>query len=461
MEFGSIVFLLRFLPIFILIYYMVPGRMKNFILLLGSLCFYAWGAPLYVFLMLAAALSDYCHGLLIEKYQGKRTAGILLGNALFFDGVLLFFFGYADFFFRGINYLAGTELKEFGFPAPLGLTVFMLQTMSYVIEVKRGHVGAQRNFLDYFTYVAMFPQLPGGPIVCYPQIVDSLKSRKTDARHLSSGAKRFCLGLAKKVLLADLAGELWAVIESGGLDHISLGTAWMGILAFAFRMYFTYSGYADMAVGLGSCLGFTYPESFDHPFAATSVTDFLHRWNMTLVGWMREYFYRPALGGSVRVFKKFFFTLAAWGLIGLWYGPDSTFILWGFWMAFFLILEQLFWKKAQEVLPAVFNWLLAMLVVSLGWVLFALNDLVSVENYLKAMFGQSEAGLLDDRFWYLFLEYWPMLAAGVIFSFPYLHRMSEKLRTSRNGFPIAIYRFGEKTVPGILLLLSLLKIIGE
>lgn len=455
MEFGSIVFLLRFLPIFIAVYYVVPGRMKNFILLLGSLCFYAWGAPLYVLLMLVVALSDYCHGLLIEKYKGNRTAGILLGNALFFDFAILLFFGYADFFIRAVNALFGTRLGEFGFPMPLGLTIYILQTMSYVIDVRRGNVKAQKNFLDYATFMTMFPQLPGGPIVCYRKVEEDLRLRKPDLHQISYGAQRFCVGLAKKVLIADLSGELWDAILELTISSLSTGVAWLGIFAYAFRMYYTFSGYADMAIGLGACLGFTFPENFRHPFAASSVTDFLERWNVSLVEWVKTY----AFQGEAP--RRILLALLAWPLIGLWYGPDGTFLLWGAWMAVFYVLEAVFLKKIQGVLPFVVNWCLTMLVVSLGWVLFALNDLSSAELYLTCLFGQGSVGLWDDHLWYLLAEYLPVMAAGIVFALPQISQLAGKLRGGRNGLSMALYRFGEKTIPALLLMLSLLKLVGE
>ncbi len=455
MEFGSIVFLLRFLPIFIAFYYVVPGRMKSFILLLGSLCFYAWRVPIYVVLLLATAVSDYCHGLLIEKYKGKRTAGIILGNALFFDSALLLFFGYADFLIGAINAVTGLEISKFDFPIPLGLTIFIFQSMSYVIDVFRGNVEAQRNLISYAAFVTMFPQMPGGPIVCYRDVEQTLRIPKPELHQISGGAKRFCIGLAKKVLLADLAGELWMGVESLGVSSLSMGTAWLGVFAFAFRMYYAYSGLADMAIGIGMCLGFSLPESFRYPFAASSVTDFLHRWNMSLVIWVKEYVFRGNVPG--RLFGAFL----AWSLMGLWYGPDGTFLLWGVWLAVFYVLETIFWKRVQKALPFVVNWLLTMLVISVGWVFFALNDMESVKIYLYALFGQGAAGLMDDHFWYLLSEYFPVMSLGIVFALPQLSMLIRCLREGRSGLSMALYRFGEKTVPAILLLLSLLKIVGE
>ena len=255
--------------------------------------------------------------------------------------------------------------------------------------------------------------------------------------------------------LADLAGELWMGVESLGVSSLSMGTAWLGVFAFAFRMYYAYSGLADMAIGIGMCLGFSLPESFRYPFAASSVTDFLHRWNMSLVIWVKEYVFRGNVPG--RLFGAFL----AWSLMGLWYGPDGTFLLWGVWLAVFYVLETIFWKRVQKALPFVVNWLLTMLVISVGWVFFALNDMESVKIYLYALFGQGAAGLMDDHFWYLLSEYLPVMSLGIVFALPQLSMLIRCLREGRSGLSMALYRFGEKTVPAILLLLSLLKIVGE
>ena len=460
MEFGSVVFLLRFLPLFLTGYYLVPGRMKNIILLLGSLCFYAWGTPLYVVLMLLVLTSDYCHGLLIEKYQGKRAAGILTGNAIFFDCVILVAFGYMDFGIDLLNSLGGFQLEKVGFPTPIGLTVFMLQTISYVLEVYRGNVKAQRNYLDYAVYVTMFPQMLGGPIVRYGKMESLLHERKVDLGQVSRGMKRFCIGLAKKVILADGTAQIWQLIEGYQPTELSMGTAWFGILAFGFQLYYSFSGYADMAIGLADCLGFEYPENFKAPLSATSVTDFMHKWNITLVKWMRVYFYESLAGKSGGILRQVFAMLFTWALIGLWYGPDGTFLLWGLWMAFFYILEKLFWKRVQAFLPKAVNWFFAMLVICFGWVLFALNGFESVWAYGLSMVGFGDGGFWDRQFFYMMIEYFPLMFLGVLFALPQISKMIQLLRESKNILCITVYRFGEKVVPAILLLLALLKIAG-
>ena len=461
MEFGSVVFILRFLPAFFILYYLAPGRTKNVVLLLGSLCFYAWGEPICLLPMVLSACSDFIHALLIEKYQGKGTSKILLSSALFFDMCLLFFFGYADFFIETANGLFGTRLIQIGFPLPVGITVYTLQTTSYVIDVYRGKIPAGRNLLEYATYVTMFPQLPIGPIVRYRDLSGALKNRKMNLHQISSGAKRICVGLAKKILIADAAGKLWSEIQLTAPGEMSIALAWLGILAFAFQIYFTFSGYSDVAIGLGACMGFSFPENFDHPYAARSVTDFLGRWNMALTGWMKEYFYQavaPEKSGAVRTTIAFVLT---WGLIGLWYGPDWTFVLCGFWLALFYLVERLFLGKVLKFLPSILRWAYAMLVVAIGWVFFALEDVTDVMTYLRSAFGMGTGAILDRRFLFLTLEYIPLLVFGTFFSLPVVSRLFSGLESGRSGMSIAITRFLEKVYPAVCLLLSLTYLVGR
>ena len=461
MEFDSVVFLLRFLPLFLICYYLVPGRMKNFILLLGNLCFYSFGMPVYAVLILLVMTSDFCHGLLIERHRGKKSAAILTGNAIFFDAMILLLFGYADFGIRCVNAVFGTNLQQIGFPVPLGLTVFILQSLSYVIDVFRGRVQVQKNYISYATYVTLFPTLAGGPIVKYADVEDALKARNLDVHKISGGVIRFCVGLAKKAVLADVMGEVWMEVVKNPPASLSLGTAWLGVASFGLQVYFLYSGFADMAIGLGACLGFTFPENFKHPFTAPSITDFIKRWNISLTEWVMDYFYRPLLGEKAGLPKQIFLTFLSMALIGFWYGPEGTFLLWGIWIAFFYVMEKLFWKKVQAVLPYLVNWILTMLVISLGWVLFALSDFESALYYFQALFGQGAGGIADRYFWHCASQYFPYMVMAFIFALPHFSYVFQKLQSSRKPFSMALYRLLEKTVPALLLILSLLKIIGE
>ncbi|MCR4598538.1 MAG: MBOAT family protein [Acetatifactor sp.] len=461
MEFGSVVFLLRFLPMFFILYYLVPGRARNVVLLLGSLCFYAWGEPICLLPMAFSVISDFIHARQIEKHRGKGTAKILLASAIFLDLSLLFFFGYADFFIETANILFHVGWPKLGYPLPVGITVYTLQTMSYVIDVYRGKIPAGRNLLEYATYVTMFPQLKVGPVVRFQDLQPNLKSGKVSLHQVSTGAKRICVGLAKKVLIADTCGQLWNMVMENPMQNISVATAWLGIVAFAFRIYFSFAGYADIAIGLGTCLGYTLPESFDHPYAATSVTDFLYRWNVTIGKWMKEYFYDSVIRGKKGTLRRIFWVMITWGLIGFWYGPDWTFVLWGLWLALFFILEKLFLGKLLEHLPRLIGWAYAMLVVAFGWLLFALDDVSDAWTYLQSALCLSKNAIYDNQFLFLLFEFLPVLALGAFFALPIARSFMDQLEKGKNGPSIALRRLVEKIYPAVFLLLSLVYLIGR
>lgn len=461
MEFGSIVFLLRFMPIFFILYYLVPGRMKNIVLLLGSFCFYAWGAPLYLLPMAFSACSDFIIARLIEKYRGKGTAKVLLFSALTFDMTLLFVFGYADFFIETANLLWGLNLEKLGFTMPVGITIYTLQTMSYVVDVWRGKCKPAGNLLEYATFVAMFPQLSAGPILRYVDVRDSLRDRKMEIGQVSTGAKRICVGLAKMILISDASGVLWSNILEMRPIGISTATAWLGLMAYAFRIYFAFSGCADVAIGLGACMGFYLPENFDHPFISSSISDFVRRWNVSLTKWMKEYFYNSIVSGKKTFLQKTFWVLITWCLIGLWYGPDWTFVLWGLWISIFYVLEKLFLGKLLRFLPRIVGWCYAMLVISLGWLLLAMNDVSDAIIYFQALFGKGGCGLIDRRFLFIVMENLPLLALAVFSCLPVFSGAIKKLAAGRNGMAIALTRLLEKVYPPLCLLASLVYLIGR
>ena len=297
MVFSSVLFLFRFLPIFMICYFLVPRKMKNLVLFLGSLVFYAWGEPVYIFLMLFSTISDYVWGRLIEEYRGKDRSRIFLLCSIVINLFILGFFKYADFLMQTVNAVFGTSIPFLNLPLPIGISFYTFQTMSYVIDVYRGDTKAQRNILQFGVYVTMFPQLIAGPILKYHQVERYLQDRRTDLDAISYGAKRFVTGLAKKVLLANNLGLLWKQVTELGTDQMSVLMAWLGIAAFALQIYFDFSGYSDMAIGLGAVLGFHFPENFNYPYVATSVKNFWHRWHISLSTWFKEYVYIP-LGGN-------------------------------------------------------------------------------------------------------------------------------------------------------------------
>ena len=458
MVFSSIVFLFRFLPLFFLLYYLVPERMKNLILFLGSLIFYAWGEPVYVLLMLFSTVVDYVHGRLLERLRGKRGAKLVLLSSVVINLGVLCFFKYADFLIGSVNAVLGTKVPLLSLGLPIGISFYTFQTMSYTIDVYRGQAKVQRNLLDFGVYVAMFPQLIAGPIVKYRDVEKSMHHRRITLPDVSEGLKRFCMGLGKKVLLANNIGELWAFVSAMDLRRISMLTAWLGIVAFGFQIYFDFSGYSDMAIGLGRMLGFRFPENFNYPYISASVTEFWRRWHISLGSWFREYVYFP-LGGSRRGLpKQLLNILVVWMLTGIWHGAGWNFLLWGLWFAFALMLEKLFLGRLLAWLPKGIGILYTLLVALAGWVLFALETPAGIWSYVKAMTGTG-VSLLDRQGVYLGRQYLILFLVALAASTPLAHRLTERLRGSRTGFHIALYRFGEKFIPAGLLLLSIAGIV--
>lgn len=458
MVFSSVMFLFRFLPFFFLLYFLVPGRGKNVILFLGSLLFYAWGEPVCIVLMLFSVAADYVHGRLIWRYRGKSRARIFLISSIVINLLLLCFFKYADFLIQSVNSLTGASLPLLNLPLPIGISFYTFQTMSYTIDVYRGEAKVQKNLLDFAVYVTMFPQLIAGPIVKYRSVEECLHSRKTDILEISRGLKRFVTGLAKKVLLANAVGELWADISVMEFSNLSVLTAWIGALAFAFQIYFDFSGYSDMAIGLGEIMGFHFPENFNYPYISGSVTEFWHRWHISLSSWFRDYVYIPLGGKKKGVPRQLLNILIVWMLTGIWHGAGWNFLFWGLWFALLLMLEKLFLGKALKQLPKGIGILYNAAAVLLGWVVFALNTPAETGGYLAAMFGV-RGNLIDGQGLYLLGQYFVLFAIAAAASTPLPHRLVSRLEKSGTGWGIALYRLGEKVVPALLLLLSVAGIV--
>ncbi len=457
MVFSSVLFLFRFLPVFFICYYVAPGRMKNFILLLGSLIFYAWGEPVYILLMLFSTLSDYVHGRLIEKYRGGGRAKLFLVSSVLINLLVLCFFKYADFLIQTVNVLFGTSIPPLNLPLPIGISFYTFQTMSYTIDVYRGEAEVQRNLLDFGVFVTMFPQLIAGPIVKYRDVEERLHNRSVDICTVSCGMKRFCVGLAKKVLIANNIGELWSEISGMNLGEISALTAWLGILAFAFQIYFDFSGYSDMAIGLGKMMGFYFPENFNYPYISASVTEFWRRWHISLGSWFREYVYIPLGGNRKGLPRQLVNIFIVWMLTGIWHGAGWNFLLWGLWFAFFLSLEKLFLGKILSGLPRAAGILYNSLLVLVGWVLFALETPEQIWGYLKAMAGAG--GVLDSQGLYLGRQYIVLFALAAVAATPLFTRLVKQLEHSGTGLGIGVYRLGEKVIPVILLILAVAGIV--
>ena len=458
MVFSSVVFLFRFLPMFFILYYLVPGRMKNCLLFFGSLFFYAWGEPVYVLLMLFSTVADYTHGLLLGRLRGKGRARYVLLSSVLINLSVLCFFKYADFLIQTVNALWGSSLPLLKLPLPIGISFYTFQTMSYTIDVYRGEAKVQKNLLDFGVYVVMFPQLIAGPIVKYRDVETLIHARKITVTAVSSGMRRFCMGLGKKVLLANQMGELWVLVSALNPREMSVLTAWAGITAFAFQIYFEFSGYSDMAIGLGEMLGFCFPENFRHPYVSASVTEFWRRWHISLGSWFREYVYIP-LGGNRRGLPRQLMNIfVVWLLTGIWHGAGWNFLFWGLWFALALVLEKLFLGRLLSWLPRGIGILYTIVVVWTGWVLFALESPAGIMRYLGFLWGKM-VPLADSQAFYLCRQYGALFLIAAAAATPVAGMVAGRLKRAGTGPCIAVCRFGEKIIPAALLLLSIAGIV--
>ena len=420
MVFSSLTFLCFFLPLTLGVYYLLPKRARNGVLLAASLVFYAWGEPKYVLLMVLSIGAKYVFGRLIGK-EGSRSR-FWLAVSVIFDLGMLCLFKYTDLLIATFNDLTGGRLEPLGLALPIGISFYTFQAMSYTVDVWRGKVAPQRNLLDFGAYIAMFPQLIAGPIVRYSEVERQLKERSVTAEDFAAGLCRFAAGLGKKVLLANQLGKLWQTASSGTPSAL---LAWLGALAFSLQIYFDFSGYSDMAIGLGALFGFRFPENFRHPYEADSVTEFWRRWHITLSTWFREYLYIP-LGGNRRGLKRQLLNLGiVWALTGLWHGAGWNFLAWGLAWFVLLALEKLFLLKLMKKLPGLLRHTLTLTAVLLCWVLFACEP-SALGPYLGAMFGSNGAAGGMDLFW--LLHYGILLLVSAVGCTSLVSRLSRRLK---------------------------------
>ena len=391
MVFSSTIFLCVYLPLVLLGYYICPKKGKNLFLLIVSLIFYAWGEPKYVFLMIFSILVNYVFGLLMDKHrENKKRLKLMLVISVIIDLGLLSVFKYTDFIITNINSVFGAGFDLLNIALPIGISFYTFQAMSYTIDVYRDDVRVQRNLIDFGMYITMFPQLIAGPIVRYSDVQDQLAERNVTAADFSEGIMRFVVGLGKKVLLANQMGAVWTQIYALGGD-ISALMAWTGAAAYTFQIYFDFSGYSDMAIGLGRMFGFKFPENFRYPYESVSITDFWRRWHITLSTWFKEYLYIP-LGGNRRgLARQALNLLIVWTLTGFWHGAGWNFVMWGLYYFAILFIEKLFLLKALDKLPRLFRHAYALLLIVIGWVIFASDDVSVMLPYLGSMFGANGA----------------------------------------------------------------------
>jgi len=431
MVFSSIPFLFFFLPIFLILYYLVPFKLKNIILLIFSLIFYAWGEPVYIVLMIFSSIVDYFNGRLIEKYPNKKK--IFMIFSVIVNLSLLGFFKYSNFLIDNINKLLSLNIKSLNLSLPIGISFFTFQTMSYSIDVYRGKFKAEKNFLNFMTYVSMFPQLIAGPIVRYEDVSLELSKRKINFDNFNFGLIRFLEGLFKKVLIANSVGFIFTSITNMQYNEISVLTAWLAIFAFSFQIYFDFSGYSDMAIGIGKMLGFNYPENFNYPFIAKSITDFWRRWHMSLSSFFKDYVYIPLGGNRKNQFRNI---LIVWMLTGLWHGASWNFIIWGIYFGVLLIGEKYIFNKYLNKIPNVIKHITTILLIVISFYIFGFDNMNLLVSFGKILFGFSGNSFIDNTFMFYITNYLITLIIATLFSTPIYKIFKERVKV--NGIIILI-----------------------
>ena len=428
MIFSSIPFLFFFFPLFILLYFTLPFKYKNHILLLFSLIFYAWGEPIYILLMIFSSIVDFINGKNIEKHKDdNKKKKIYLIISIIINISLLGFFKYADFFIKVINNILNLDIPLLKLGLPIGISFFTFQTMSYSIDVYRGDVKAEKDFLTFMTYVCMFPQLIAGPIVRYETVSSELHKRDINFKKFADGFTRFLRGLFKKVLIANNIGLLFTLITSSEVNDISIMTGVLAIVSYAFQIYFDFSGYSDMAIGMGNMCGFTFLENFNYPYISKSITEFWRRWHISLSSWFKDYVYIPLGGSRVNILKNIRNILIVWILTGFWHGASWNFIFWGLYYGILLLLEKFVLKKYIDKLPDFVKHIYTIVLVFIGWMIFAFDDSKYLFEFIKALTSNK---FVDSAFLYYFKNYFLILVIATLFSLPVYPKVKEKMNNT-------------------------------
>jgi len=421
MLFSSIPFLFYFLPAVVILYFLTPWKLKNAFLLLVSLLFYAWGEPRYVFLMAAAITLFYIYGIAVEKSEKYKK--IWLGASVLTGVAMLAVFKYADFALDNWNRLTGMSIPLLRFALPIGISFYTFQCVSYVIDVYRGHTTAQKNIVNFGTYVSLFPQLIAGPIVRYVDVEKELAERKTDVEGFSDGLFQFLVGLGKKVLIANAFGQLTETFRAS--QDLSVLFFWLYAIAFTLHIYFDFSGYSDMAIGLGRIFGFRFPKNFDYPYTSRSISEFWRRWHMTLGGWFRDYVYIPLGGNRVSRGRWVINILAVWMLTGLWHGASWNFVVWGLLFAAMLLIEK--WVPFLQKLPDFLRRVYVLLVVIISFVIFNANTLTQAGRDIAGMFGFSGVPLVSTEALYCLRSYCVLFVVGIVGATPLVRNTANRL----------------------------------
>lgn len=433
MLFSSISFLYYFLPCVLVLYFLVPRHFKNIILLMASLFFYGWGEPRLVFLMLITIAVGYILGLLTEKHAKYKKVYVVLATVCFLG--ILGYFKYADFFISSFNSATGLSVPLLKVALPIGISFYTFQILSYNIDVYRGEVAAQKNPIYLATYITMFPQLIAGPIVRYTDVEEQLEKRTHSVDKVALGIRRFIFGLSKKILLANVLGELCEVFRSS--DEKSVLFYWMYAVAFALQIYFDFSGYSDMAIGLGKILGFDFLENFNYPYIAGNITEFWRRWHISLGNWFRDYVYIPLGGSRVKAARRFFNILVVWMLTGLWHGASWNFVLWGLYFAVLLIIEKRFLSDVLRKCK-VLNHLYVLFAVVISFVIFNATSLSQLMSGVGGLFGSGNIPLVSIESIYYLKSYAVVFLLAILGATPFPNKIISKIKRIQYVEPIVL-----------------------
>ena len=430
MLFASITFLFAFLPAVLLVYYISPRAVKNFVLMIFSLLFYAWGEPKYVFVMLVSIIVGYIMGLLTDYFMNKekiKSARLMVALAVIINLGILFFFKYMGFFTENINKIPHIHIKVINLSLPLGISFYTFQILTYSVDVYRRTAKPQKNIINLATYITLFPQLIAGPIVRYETVAEQLESRKESIDGFGEGVRRFVTGLGKKVLIANMAGEIFDLLSKLPADRNTVLLSWICSIAFTLQIYFDFSGYSDMAIGLGHMFGFKFLENFNYPYISKSLTEFWRRWHISLSTWFRDYVYIP-LGGSrngkAKTYRNLFIV---WCLTGFWHGASWNFIIWGLYYFVLLVIEKLLLMKWLEKIPKFISHIYSLFFINFGWVIFAYDDFGELRKAVKNMFGLGGLSFSNGYTAYILLSYGIFLVIAFIAATPYPKELASKL----------------------------------
>ena len=431
MVFSTPIFLFYFLALTLLVYYLVPRKGRNVVLLISSLFFYYWGEREYVAIMFLSTAIDYTHGMLVERCKNKgndKGARLAVASSIIFNLALLLFFKYWDFLAGSLQAMGLTFMPVLGIHLPIGISFYTFQTMSYTIDVYRGDTRAQRSIINFGTFVTLFPQLIAGPIIKYKDLGDQINERTTSTEKFASGVQMFMVGMAKKVLVANNVGMLWEAYKAMTAGELTVLGAWLGVIAFTFQIYFDFSGYSDMAVGLGRMLGFEFLPNFNDPYISKSITEFWRRWHISLSTWFREYLYIPLGGNRCSKPRWMFNLLVVWAATGIWHGASWNYLIWGLYFFVLLMLEKFFLLKVLNKAPAVVGHIYTLFFVVVSWAIFAIEDFAQLGAYLKVMFGLGGVPLVDAQLGYYVTSYLPILLVAAVASTPLGAKLYHKLK---------------------------------